>query len=182
MKKANSFWDFSLRIYSQKGVEPSCLELQNNYGCDVNLLLFCCWGGLTYEVIPEDIVGRAVDYSKVWQSDVVQPLRDVRSRMKGRQWITAANKHENLRDRVKSAELEAERLQQAVLEQLVCNLPVIQADPITTLDAIVENLNRYFKKAGIKLDRAACLNLDQILSYINSDHPPLKLDSLMIKN
>lgn len=102
--------------------------------------------------------------------------------MKGRKWLTTSHDHEALRDLVKSAELEAERLQQAVLELLVDDLPVVLADPATTLDAIVENLNLYFQKAGIELDRAACENLTLILSHLCPNHTPLKLDRLMTKN
>lgn len=180
MKNGNSFWDFSLWIYRQEGVEHSCLELQNNYGCDVNLLLFCCWGGLNYGVLPEAVIGRAVDYSQLWRSDVVQPLRAIRVRMKGKQWITAFDDHETLRGQVKSAELEAERLQQAVLEQLIGNLPKIQTDPSSTFVDIIENIDRYFQKAGIKIDRSACKHLAGILSSIGLDNCIQKLERLLL--
>ena len=39
------FWNFSLEIYSGEGVAEACLDLQERRGCDVNILLFCCWLG-----------------------------------------------------------------------------------------------------------------------------------------
>ena len=42
-EEAPCFWLFSLALYGQSGVEPSCLELQNNFSADVNILLWCGW-------------------------------------------------------------------------------------------------------------------------------------------
>ena len=39
------FWNFSLEIYAAEGVSEACLDLQERRGCDVNILLFCCWLG-----------------------------------------------------------------------------------------------------------------------------------------
>src|SRR5471030_292758 len=39
------FWNFSLEIYAAEGVSGACLDLQERRGCDVNILLFCCWLG-----------------------------------------------------------------------------------------------------------------------------------------
>src|SRR3954470_3940357 len=37
------FWNFSLELYAGEGVAEACLDLQERRGCDVNVLLFCCW-------------------------------------------------------------------------------------------------------------------------------------------
>lgn len=37
------FWDFSLAVYQAQGVESACLELQDEHGVNVNLLLLLCW-------------------------------------------------------------------------------------------------------------------------------------------
>ena len=39
------FWNFSLELYAGEGVAEACLDLQERRGCDVNILLFCCWLG-----------------------------------------------------------------------------------------------------------------------------------------
>ena len=39
------FWNFSLELYAGDGVAEACLDLQERRGCDVNILLFCCWLG-----------------------------------------------------------------------------------------------------------------------------------------
>ncbi len=181
MKKTTPFWDFSLCFYRKDGVEPLCLELQNNQGCDVNLLLFCFWGGLTYGVIPKEMIGKAVDYSNHWRADVVQPLRDVRLRMKENHWMSVSEHHQALRDHVKSAELEAERLQQITLELLIAKLPAQQTDSETVLDFIMENLDRYFQKAGINIDGPACEKLAAMLSILGKDQTAPSKERVMMR-
>jgi uncharacterized protein (TIGR02444 family) len=39
----NDFWRFSLRIYRAPGVADECIAVQERYGIDVNLMLFCAW-------------------------------------------------------------------------------------------------------------------------------------------
>ena len=157
--QAQTLWNFSLRTYARAGVARSCLALQNRSGCDVNLLLFCCWGGLNFGALPDPVLDEAVAYSQRWSTEVVRPLRGVRGWMKGRDWETAAAAHETLRDRIKSVELEAERLQQVILEYLVRDLVGLKPDSADGLEAIVDNLGRYLQHAGIVVDAAACDDL-----------------------
>lgn len=37
------FWDYSLALYSYDKVMPTCLQLQDVYKLNVNMLLFCCY-------------------------------------------------------------------------------------------------------------------------------------------
>ena len=37
------FWDFACRHYANESVKNTCLELQDRYGMNVNLLLFCAY-------------------------------------------------------------------------------------------------------------------------------------------
>ena len=36
----NPFWQFSLDAYQRDGVQPACLSLQDDWGLDVNVLLY----------------------------------------------------------------------------------------------------------------------------------------------
>jgi uncharacterized protein (TIGR02444 family) len=168
-QQSEHLWDFSLRTYAQPGVARSCLELQNRNGCDVNLLLFCCWGGLNLGSFPDDILSKAVIYSCRWRTEVVGPLRGARNWMKTERWITAAEDYAALRERIKSVELEAERLQQLALESLARDLPRSTLDASKALDQAVENLRGYLQRAGIMADRAALNNLAVLLSATVSD-------------
>ena len=41
--RGSPFWQFSLRFYRLPGVAEACIELQEQAGVDVNLLLFLLW-------------------------------------------------------------------------------------------------------------------------------------------
>jgi uncharacterized protein (TIGR02444 family) len=157
------FWDFSLRIYGQPDVVRSCIELQDRHGCDVNLLLFCCWSALTIGSIPDDVLDEAVSYSQCWRTEVVGPLRGARSWMKAKPWITATGDHAALRERIKSVELEAERLQQLTLAYLVQELPSATPDAPNALGTIIVNLERYLQRTGVTADQAVLDNLVVLL-------------------
>ena len=43
MLSSDQFWSFSCDHYGQQGVKEACLELQNKYHFNVNLLLLCCY-------------------------------------------------------------------------------------------------------------------------------------------
>lgn len=108
----NGFWKFSLALYSRPNVREECLALQAEHSIDVNVLLFCGWVGWSKRVRLE-----AVDLTGIeavvtdWHRSTVKPLRSVRQYLKG----SGAGGASELRDRVKAVELEAERVEQALL-------------------------------------------------------------------
>ncbi len=119
---SNSFWNFSLQLYEQPGVADACLQLQNDYGLDVNLVLFCLWYGREKGTISQSMLRLAITHSRDWKREIVQPLRDLRTNMKANQRLASEFKNkefEELRSQVKSAELQAEKLQQLRLEEIV---------------------------------------------------------------
>lgn len=102
---SNPFWTFSLRLYAEPGVAEVCLRLQDELGVNVNLLLFCCWLDANGSDKGSDFL-RSVEASvEHWQTDVVQPLRRIRKR------VAAGDFYR----RLKTIELEAERLEQDML-------------------------------------------------------------------
>jgi uncharacterized protein (TIGR02444 family) len=113
------FWTFSLAVYADPAVQQECLALQDDHGVDVNLLLFCAFVGAVHGIILSERATRdAADVVGIWQKDVVATLRLARRALKpfaaktGSHGTPAAD----LRARVKTAELDAERIEQAMLE------------------------------------------------------------------
>lgn len=108
----NAFWQFSLAVYRAPGVAEECLAVQEKYGVDVNMLLFCAWLAVACKVALTrseiEAIGARVGE---WHEHVVKPLRGVRRYMKNVPGGDAAV----LRTRVKAAELEAEQVEQAML-------------------------------------------------------------------
>ncbi len=114
------FWTFSLAVYADADVQRECLALQDDHGVDVNLLLFCAFAGATHgAVLTEQAVNEAADISRAWQTDVVSALRAARRTLKRYAAETGPldTPIAALRTRVKELEIDAERVEQAMLEQ-----------------------------------------------------------------
>ncbi|WP_207461138.1 TIGR02444 family protein [Azospirillum sp. SYSU D00513] len=101
----NPLWDFSLAVYARPGVAAACLGLQDRRGIDVNMLLLAAWAGRACGVALSRAELERIDSAiRPWREEVVRPLRAVRRCVKG--------EDAGLYDRMKAAELAAERIQQ----------------------------------------------------------------------
>jgi uncharacterized protein (TIGR02444 family) len=110
----DEFWNFSLAFYGRSGVSPACIELQERHGCDVNLVLYACWVGLSGRgrLTPAELA-RAAAMNDPWRQAVIEKLRTARRAIKEQaadaaQFYAAA----------KAVELEAERMAQQRLSTL----------------------------------------------------------------
>lgn len=104
------FWDFSLELYDEEGVASACLELQDSYQLDVNLLLFCFWHGNAFGQVDQALMRMVINFSIEWRAQVVQPLRDARNWMKLSPH--SSEQFTTLREGIKAEELAAEKYQQ----------------------------------------------------------------------
>jgi uncharacterized protein (TIGR02444 family) len=136
------FWTFSLAVYADPAVQQECLKLQDDHGVDVNLLLFCAFVGAAHgAVLSEQAVNEAANVSRAWQKDVVGALRAARRTLK--RFAAESGPLDTpiaaLRARVKELELDAERIEQAMLEHWAA----VHIDPwprSKRVDAVTENV------------------------------------------
>ncbi len=108
-------WSFALSTYARPGVEAACLRVQEQ-GADVCLLLCGAWLEQRGVALTRERALALRQIAEPWQSQVVEPLRQVR-----RQWRAVAQQDAPLaalRERVKALELDAERELLARLEAL----------------------------------------------------------------
>ena len=107
---AADLWTFSLAFYARPGVASACLQCQDEAGADVNLVLFLLWqAGVGARFTSDEIA--VIDHDvREWREQAVRPLRAVRRYLKGQG-------QDGLRDQVKAAELQAERVQQEALSR-----------------------------------------------------------------
>ncbi len=117
MNTTNSLWDFSLDIYAQPGVAEQCLALQDDYGVDVNLLLWSCWLERRGQILSPSLLVEAEAAVADWSQQTVQPLRSLRRRLKSHYGVENSD-CEAVREAIKAAELKAEQYQQQLLQQL----------------------------------------------------------------
>ena len=140
---AAEFWRFSLAIYGRAGVPPACLVLQDQFGRDVNVMLYCCWlgasgrGRLTRSAL--DDADRAVT---PWRLEVVEKFRAARRAIKA----AAVPGSEALYAKAKAIELEAERALQGCLVEFAPPVDPSRAAP-ERLDAALANLKLYIGDA-----------------------------------
>jgi uncharacterized protein (TIGR02444 family) len=158
------FWNFSLELYAGDGVAEACLDLQERRGCDVNILLFCCWLGASGRpTLTAERLRTLLRASDAWQADVVRPLRAVRRLLKDRPWPEALPETvDAVRRRVADAELAAEHAEQIKLASLH-SPPADRDRPLDKrLRAAVGNLGVYAVCLGVTpdaRDRAAVVEL-----------------------
>jgi len=114
------FWNFSLAVYRASAVQDECLDLQDQFGLDVNLVLLCAFLGAGHGVaLTSGDIASAHQEVDQWNEDIVKPLRVARRHLKTIELkdAEAAKAAAQLRSQVKAAELESERIEQAMLEQ-----------------------------------------------------------------
>ncbi len=154
------FWNFSLEIYAGEGVADACLDLQERRGCDVNILLFCCWLAASGRpTLTAERLRAILKVSDIWQAEIVRPLRQVRRLLKDRPWTEALPETvDAARRRVADAELAAEHAEQLKLASLYAP-PADRDRPLEKrLRAAVGNLGVYAVCLGVvpdAKDRAA---------------------------
>ncbi|ANI63147.1 TIGR02444 family protein [Pseudomonas sp. GR 6-02] len=125
---SSDLWSFSLDTYARPGVEHACLQLQAA-GVNVCLLLCGLWLGKCGVACNEQRLQLLRDVAGPWDADVVQPLRTLRQ-----QWKAAASEDaglDDIREQVKTLEMEAERHLLLRLERLAQSWPQCEATDLT---------------------------------------------------
>ncbi|NKB38437.1 MAG: TIGR02444 family protein [Gammaproteobacteria bacterium] len=153
---SESFWDFSIRTYSCEQVPEACLTLQNNYGVDVNILLFTLWYGHTRGPIAEPLFREVLDFSGSWSAQVVVPLRGVRTWLKTDGCEDSRMHKEDCqmyREKVKKLELAGEKIQQEVLQSMVLGLEENAQSLSMQLEFMLLNSAAYFSFLEIEMGK-----------------------------
>jgi hypothetical protein len=127
----HEFWDYSLHLYSQPGVEGACLTLQDEFDLDVNIVLFCLWSG----------------DKGPGQLRPAEMLRHIRRTLKTDALGATQALTQIFRPRAQKAELDAEHVQQLLLAGIVPG----RRGPTGT-DSAIGNLHAYFAEMGLPTD------------------------------
>jgi uncharacterized protein (TIGR02444 family) len=173
------FWNFSLEIYAGEGVAAACLDLQGRRGCDVNILLFCCWLGASGRpTLTAERLRAILKVSDVWQAEIVRPLRQVRQLLKDKPWTeTLPETVEAARRRVAEAELAAEHAEQLKLASL--HAPPADRDrPVEKrLRSAVGNLGVYAVCLGVTPDAK---DRDAVATLMRATFPSLSAAEIAV--
>jgi len=162
---AHSFADFSTRVYRQPGVADACLFIQERYGLNVNLVLFCIWvadrggGALTAGQV-DTAMRRVID----WEERVIAPLRAIRQTCRSEALGVPEFLLQMFAPQIEMAELGAAQVERLVLASLAP-----EPGPATgAADAAVRSLDIYVGKLGIAPDAQLAECLTAILQAVFS--------------
>jgi len=148
------FWNFSLEVYSKKGVSDACITLQEKCGVDVNILLFCCWAAsVGHPVLSKDEVTLLCKSVADWNYDIVQKLRHVRKSLKIKNYECNEEEARHLQKLVLDVELTAEQIEQF---KLMRTITVLEDDSVSQMQRInnaLENISLYFSSPKISTPR-----------------------------
>ena len=161
---SSEFWDFSVDIYNRPDVSKLCLDLQDTYGADVNMLLFACWLGHTGRGQVSVSAWRAMILRlNRWREKVIKPLRSVRHMLRHEHLAPAG-----MKENVFNCELDAEHVEQLVLEREwgSTRRSVVFGSSRRAQD-MVENLAAYLKAENIELDSKLAYRCGRLVKLIS---------------
>lgn len=118
-----TLWDFALAVWRRAGVEEICLELQDQHGQSVALLLWGAWSAREGWGPDGASIVRAAALAEAWENGVLQPMRLARRGLGGQLPGLVDDERAALIERLQSAELEIERQFARVLEAIAAPAP-----------------------------------------------------------
>lgn len=171
--KDQSFWEFSLKLYSQSEVEQNLLFLQNHYGCNVNIVLFCCWYGLEGQGrLSQKRLSSIIDSIQYWHERIVKPLRQLRKTMKRYRLI----KDDPLNgESVLAEEINAEKIEQRMIVDKVSIERHGSKSPIFKVIDVCKSLLNYLRIRGVLLGDDG---VDSVVTILSQVFPSVPLDEV----
>jgi len=165
-KTPDGFWDWSSRHYALDGVEQKLIKLQDEFGLNVNILLWCAWSATAYDEISDLVLRKAIDLTEHWRRDVTGALRTSRRRLSSPPPQVDKTAAYALREKIKAAELDAEKIEQEMLETLARNNLTGIAEPDAQRRAR-RNIARYVTLSGcVKSSRFSTALLEEMIGLI----------------
>jgi uncharacterized protein (TIGR02444 family) len=157
MQPISSFWTFSLEFYSRPAIGEICLDLQDRFGADVNIVLYGLWQAHRGRRLSEKDLREVIAFAEIWQKNVVVPLRNVRRFLKTPPSGWPLQEVYLLRQHVKAEELQAEHLQQNAMEAALVSL----GEPDAAAVAAISNLKAYSDILDVEFPSASLTRLSK---------------------
>lgn len=173
------FWDYSLRTYAGAGVAAACIALQDRFGIDVNMMLFCSWIGHSGRGVMTGTELSAVRAAgAAWNEQVVGGLRMVRQTLKGGMPPAPREMSDALRRRILDIEVDSEHAEQLMLADAI-DRPASGSIPAGRRAAdAVANIAAYLETHGAAPDETDVGNLAVVLGAAFTDCERGEVDSL----
>ena len=172
-------WTFICELYGLPGVKEACIALQERLGLSVTTLLTLIWAGESGRgVIGAEALEAALESAQMWHGEVTRTLRQVRRQL-GPDSDDISAQHQDLKDMVQHAELEAERLEQQVLLRDL-TLPVEAVDSGDWPDAVY-NAAAYVRRFAPAPEPQTVSELGLLLSAALPDPDGPHLTAVLVR-
>lgn len=113
----SSLWGFALTFYAKPQIAETCIDLQDNYGCNVCLLISLRWLDEREEYLSAAELINLELHVHAWTQQVIEPLRALRRLLKQPLADYAQDDAQvQIRILIKDAELLAEKKLLAEIE------------------------------------------------------------------
>lgn len=146
MSEDNALWNFVLKIYSDRQVATTCLQLQDNFGLNINRVLFALWlAERGRELVPEVLDDPALCQ---WTATITEPLRRYRYEVRYSYPQPRETLVDDFYQQLKSVELAAEKSELALLFKMTAICPK-SSKTLTQLGR--HNLQRYLHDCGVEM-------------------------------
>jgi uncharacterized protein (TIGR02444 family) len=171
----NPFWQFSLSLWQQDGVQESLLKLQDQHEWLINRVLFSCWCGL-HKTLPTEMDEALLIQATAWQRQWVNPLRERRHQLN-----TEIPWHQALKKQLQHTELLSEQIEQAILYASWSKTDTSTAPHMNTIQCVVVNLLDYIKTTATPRPLASGImkELTTILKACLPTHEIQRLESYL---
>jgi len=171
----SEFWNYSTQVWTLPGIEPTCLELQNEHLANVNLLLYCCWVGDKSLCINDDDLQVLLDTTQPWQT-IIKPLRNSRKMMQQNLIAMPASMIKQTISNISEMELNAEHMEQMALEKALNLEQIAPCTEPSNIECSLLNLSTYLQSLeSISSTEQLMPLIIQLLNAIYQDEEAVQL-------
>jgi uncharacterized protein (TIGR02444 family) len=149
----NAFWKYSTKRYAKNDIAQMCLQWQNDFNANTNLILLADWLGSQCVTLSKEQWQAINAFIMPWHTEVVILLRGVRRTLKSK----ISNKHiYQLRDNIKEQELLAEQILQSYLYDY-CKKNIIGSEEQESCPTFKDSTRK-----NIQMYLSACCDVKEI--------------------
>lgn len=134
---ADAFWQFSCALYAKPGLQPALLDLQNQHGKNINLILLLRYLETMGLALHASALDALIDSCAHTDTHLLHPQRAVRAQLKAHYAHLA--EYEATRQRMLNAELALERIQQHELLTVAASLNLSRSETPNNLSLYLQN-------------------------------------------
>jgi len=171
----SELWNYSTQIWTLPEVESICLDLQDNYEANVNMLLYCCWVGDKNLSLNDDDLQTLIDTVQPWQT-IIKPLRDSRKMMKQHLIALPANTIDQTVSNISEMELNAEHMTQLALEKALRPEKILPCEDQSNIECSFSNIKAYISSLdNISSADEIMPQISQLLTAIFQDEEAVQM-------